>query len=37
MMGLYIPEMLTPLYFTPLYADLTEDERLAYNRKHDLF
>ena len=37
MTGLYIPEMLTPLYFTPLYADLAEDERLAYNRKHGLY
>lgn len=37
MNGLYIPEMLTPLYFTPLYARLSEDERLSYNRKHGLY
>ncbi len=37
MTGLYIPELLTPLYFTPLYACLTESERLAYNRMHGLY
>lgn len=37
MNGLYIPEILTPLYFTPLYAGLSQDERLSYNRKHGLY
>ena len=26
MTGLYIPEMLTPLYYTPLYSELTEED-----------
>jgi hypothetical protein len=34
MTGLFIPEVLTPLSFTPLYAALTEAEKLAYNRAH---
>ncbi len=37
MNGLYIPERLTPLYFTPLYSDLTEEEKLSYNRTHGLY
>lgn len=37
MNGLYIPERLTPLYFTPLYSDLTEEEKLSYNHTHGLY
>lgn len=35
--SLFIPEVLTPLAFTDLYADLTEEQRLLYNRKHGLY
>lgn len=34
MTGLFIPEELTPLAFTPVYAGLTDAQRLAYNRLH---
>ena len=34
MTGLFIPECLTPLAFTPLYASLCEEHRLSYNRLH---
>lgn len=34
MTGLFIPERLTPLAFTPLYTDLTDEEKLSYNRAH---
>ena len=37
MTGLFIPERLTPLYFTPLYAELTEQEKRSYNRAHGLY
>ena len=32
--GLYVPEVMTPLAFTPLYAELSPAELLSYNRKH---
>lgn len=34
---LRIPESLTPLHFTPLYAGLAEEDRTAYNRLHGLY
>ncbi len=34
MKGLFIPEILTPLYHTTLYQSLTVDERLSYNQLH---
>jgi P-aminobenzoate N-oxygenase AurF len=34
MTGLFIPEALTPLAFTPVYAAITDAQRLAYNRLH---
>lgn len=34
MKNLFIPETLTPLYFTPLYADLTAEDKLTYNHLH---
>jgi hypothetical protein len=34
MTGLFVPESLTPLAFTPLYAELSEEDRLAYNHLH---
>lgn len=37
MTGLFIPEVLTPLYFTPLYSALNESEKLSYNRAHGLY
>lgn len=33
----FIPESLTPLAFTPLYASLDAADRLAYNRLHGLY
>lgn len=34
MTGLFIPEILTPLAFTPLYVELSDDEKLSYNHAH---
>ena len=34
MIGLFIPESLTPLAWTPLYAGLSGEDRLAYNHLH---
>ncbi len=31
---LYVPEELTPLFFTPSYASLTKEQRVSYNRLH---
>lgn len=33
----YVPEELTPLFFTPCYASLTDEQRLSYNRLHGLY
>lgn len=33
----FIPEILTPLVFTPLYAALNEEDCIAYNRLHGLY
>lgn len=33
----YVPEELTPLFFTPCYALLTDEQRLSYNRLHGLY
>lgn len=37
MTGLFIPQRLTPLSFTPLYLDLSDDEKRSYNRAHGLY
>ncbi len=34
---LYVPEELTPLFFTPSYASLTNEQRVSYNRLHGLY
>lgn len=34
MTGLFIPESLTPLAYTPLYRHLGEEHRISYNRLH---
>jgi hypothetical protein len=34
MKQLFIPEMLTPLFYTPLYQTLSDEERLSYNQLH---
>ena len=34
---LFIPEALTPLSFTPLYAGLSQEDRVAYNQLHGLY
>ena len=34
---LYIPERLTPLAWTPLYAGLSPEDRVAYNRLHGCY
>lgn len=34
---LYIPEILTPLRFTPLYAGLSHSDKVAYNQLHGLY
>ena len=34
MTGLYLPESLTHLAYTPIYAELAEADRLAYNHLH---
>jgi len=34
MTGLFVPESLTPLAYTPLYASLAEEDKLAYNHLH---
>jgi hypothetical protein len=33
----YVPEELTPLFFTPSYARLTEPQKISYNRLHGLY
>lgn len=35
--GLFVPELLTPLAFTPLYAELSEVQRRRYNQIHGLY
>lgn len=35
--ALFIPEVLTPLAFTPLYADLPDAQKLRYNQLHGLY
>ncbi len=35
--ALFVPEVLTPLSFTPLYAGLSEAQRLRYNQLHGLY
>jgi hypothetical protein len=37
MTGLYIPESLTHLAYTPIYAELAEEDRLAYNHLHGCY
>jgi hypothetical protein len=34
MKELFVPESLTPLAFTPLYAELSDEDKLAYNHLH---
>ncbi|HEX6899373.1 MAG TPA: diiron oxygenase [Thermoanaerobaculia bacterium] len=34
---LFIPEELTPLFYTPSYGDLTAEQRLRYNQLHALY
>ena len=34
---LFVPEELTPLYFTPIYATLSREQQVAYNRLHGLY
>ena len=33
----FMPPELTPLYYTAIYAQLSEDERLSYNQLHGLY
>ena len=33
----FIPEELTPLYYTPAYQELTEEQKLRYNQLHGLY
>ncbi len=35
--GLFVPEFLTPLAFTPLYGELSEVQRRRYNQIHGLY
>jgi P-aminobenzoate N-oxygenase AurF len=34
---LYVPEELTPLFFTPSYTSLTNEQRVSYNRLHGMY
>lgn len=33
----FVPETLTPLFYTPLYAELTQQQRLRYNQLHGCY